>query len=160
MQKGLLPILLLIRQNQILWRWDGWIPHQPFLNAMPTSSCWKTIPMWWALSRCAKYSASAQRPATASCGKAKSVVSKSAEPIVFRRLIFSRFSASVAEKQSRRNAWTQFVYKKCSAEVLQFEPGSGIIEARYQVGVSATKKEVNYGSRTSPWKKRILNYEA
>ena len=32
--------------------------------------------------------------------------------IVFRRLIFSRFSASVAEKQSRRNAWTQFVYKK------------------------------------------------
>lgn len=57
-----------------------------------------------ALSRCAKYSASAQRPATASCGKAKSVVSKSAEPIVFRRLIFSRFSASVAEKQSRRKA--------------------------------------------------------
>ena len=108
------------------------------------------------LSRCAKYSASAQRPATASCGKAKSVVSKSAEPIVFRRFIFSRFSASVAEKQSRRNAWTQFVYKKCSAEVLQFEPGSGIIEARYQVGVSATKKEDNYGSRTSPRKKRIL----
>lgn len=67
---------------------------------------------------------------TASCGKAKSVVSKSAEPIVFRRLIFSRFSASVAEKQSRRNAWTQFVYKKCSAEVRGFEPGSGIIEAR------------------------------
>ena len=139
-QNWLLPILLLIRQKQILWRWDGWIPHQPFLSAMPTSSCWKTIPMWWALSRCAKYSASAQRPATASCGMAKSVVSKSAEPIVFRRLIFSRFSASVAEKQSRRNAWTQFVYKKCSAEVLQFEPGSGIIEARYQVGVSATKK--------------------
>lgn len=62
------------------------------------------------------------------------------EYIVEERLIFSRFSASVAEKQSRRNAWTQFVYKKCSAEVLQFEPGSGIIEARYQVGVSATMK--------------------
>ena len=75
--------------------------------------------------------------------------------IVFRRLIFSHFSASVAEKQSRRNAWTQFVYKKCSAEVLQFEPGSGIIEARYQVGVSATKKEVNYGSRTSREKSDI-----
>ena len=121
------------------------------------SSVYENVHLWCSsLSRCAKYSASAQRPATASCGKAKSVVSKSAEPIVFRRLIFSRFSASVAEKQSRRNAWTQFVYKKCSAEVRGFEPGSGIIEARYQVGVSATKKEDNYGSRTSPRKKRIL----
>ena len=87
-----------------------------------------------------KSSASALKQVIASSEKEKSVVSKSAEPIVFRRLIFSRFSASVAEKQSRHNAWTQFVYKKCSAEVLQFEPGSGIIEARYQVGVSATKK--------------------
>lgn len=52
--------------------------------------------------------------------------------------------------------------QKCSAEVLQFEPGSGIIEARYQVGVSATKKEDNYGSRTSPRKSgyyyAVLNY--
>ena len=83
-------------------------------SAMLTSSCWKTIPMWWALSKCAKYSVSTQRPATASCGKAKSVVSKSEEPIVFRRLIFSHFSASDAEKKSRHKAWTQFVRKNCS----------------------------------------------
>ena len=77
------------------------------------SSVYENVHLWCSsLSRCAKYSASAQRPATASCGKAKSVVSRSAEPIVFRRLIFSHFSASDAEKQSRHKAWTQFVYKK------------------------------------------------
>ena len=41
----------------------------------------------------------------------KSVASRSAEPIVFRRLIFSLISALDVEKQSRRKAWTQKVYK-------------------------------------------------
>lgn len=50
------------------------------------------------LSRCVKYSASAQRPAIVFCAKAKSLASRSAEPIVFRRLIFSLISASAAEK--------------------------------------------------------------
>ena len=46
--------------------------------------------------------------------------------------------------------WTQIVYKKNHAEVLQFEPGSGIIGSQLTVGVSAAKKEVIfYGSRTS-----------
>lgn len=38
--------------------------------------------------------------------------------------------------------WTQIVYKKNHAEVLQFEPGSGIIGSQLTVGVSAAKKEV------------------
>ena len=48
------------------------------------------------LSRCVKYSASAQRLAIVFCAKAKSLASRSAEPIVFRRLIFSLISASAA----------------------------------------------------------------
>ena len=55
----------------------------------------------------------------------------SAEPIVFRRLIFLPISALAAGRRSQHKAWTQIVCKKCSAEVLQFEPGSGIIRPRY-----------------------------
>lgn len=120
------------------------------------SSVYENVHLWCSsLSRCAKYSASAQRPATASCGKAKSVVSKSAEPIVFRRLIFSRFSASVAEKQSRRNVWTQFVYKKCSAEVRGFEPGSGINRSTVS-GRCLCYKEVRLSLKEESFK---LNFE-
>ena len=64
----------------------------------------------------------------------------SAEPIVFRRLIFLPISTLAAGRRSQHKAWTQIVCKKCSAEVRGFEPGSGIIRPRYKVGVSAAQE--------------------